>query len=328
MSSRPGWAQSRFDHAALWRRVASLRGQEGWAGRRAGRGLNHRKTLLLSSVPGSWAQAGESGSHQCSEPSQRQLGGWRAWKITRAPFSPFLTPSVSLSLIHRGSAFLRASSRVHVDPGTVCVYTRTPIHARGGGGMGVPICSPQHLSPCSTWGSCWQCFLSLSFPSMSTCPCLTLTVSLETGEGGSGVARLEAGGCQSQGAGDQESWPGPAGSVLSRVPQEASVDPCLPDQDPGGQLGLGPPPPSCSPLPCSAPRLPLRTWADPLHLPSTKPSLSQGLRRAPYHFLREPVSDSCTYRSRHPSTVTSLTGHSLKPERKCKELVCLFTVLV
>lgn len=53
VSSRPGWAQSRFDHAAPWRRVASLQGQEGWAGGRAGRGLNHRKTLLLSSVPGS-----------------------------------------------------------------------------------------------------------------------------------------------------------------------------------------------------------------------------------------------------------------------------------
>ena len=140
--------------------------------------------------------------------------------------------------------------------------------------------------------------------------------------GGSGVACLEAGGCQSQGAGAQESWPGPAGSVLSRVPQEGSVDPCLPDQDPGGRLGLGPPPPSCSPLPCSAPHLPLRTWADPLRLPNTKPSLSQGLGRAPYRFLREPVSDSCTYRSRHPTPVTSLTGHSLKPERKCKELVC------
>ena len=69
----------------------------------------------------------------------------------------------------------------------VCVCARALAHICTRG-VGVPICSPGLLSPCSTWGGCWQCFLSLSFPSMGTCPCLTLTVSLETGE--EGPARL------------------------------------------------------------------------------------------------------------------------------------------
>ena len=127
------------------------------------------------------------------------------------------------------------------------------------------------------------------------------------------MAHLEAGGRQSPGTG--------ASKVPSRIHSL-----CAFSGPPGCQCRplpprSGPPPQAAAPSPAPPPHLPLRTWADPLHLPSTKPSLSQGLGWAPYHFLREPVSDSCTYRSRHPTPVTSLTGHSLKPE-------CLFVYLL
>lgn len=117
--------------------------------------------------------------------------------------------------------------------------------------------------------------------------------------GGSGVARPEAGGCQSQGAGAQESCPGPAGSVLSQVPQEASVDPCLPDQDPGGRLGLGPPTPKLQPPPllCPSPLIqnlgrsspPSQHQAQPLPGPQAGPlSLPQGACLRFLH-LQEPT---------------------------------------
>lgn len=96
-----------------------------------------------------------------------------------------LSHALSLSLTHTQRLCfpesLLKSPRGPWDCVCVCACTHTRM---GGGGMGVPLCSPRRLSPCSTWGSCWQCFLSLSFPSVSTCPRLTLRVSLETGEEG------------------------------------------------------------------------------------------------------------------------------------------------
>ena len=123
----------------------------------------------------------------------------------------------------------------------VCVCAQSHIHARRGGEGGL-ICSPGLLSPCSTWGSCWRCFLSLSFPSVSTCPRLTLTVSLETGEEGPACLAWKQEDASPKAQVPRESRPGPALSVLSRVHRKASVDPCLPDQDPGGRLGLHHPP--------------------------------------------------------------------------------------
>ena len=139
----------------------------------------------------------------------------------------------------------------------------------------MPICSPGLLSPCSTWGGCWQCFLSLSFPSMGTCPCLTLTVSLETG-GGSSAARLEAGGRQSQGAGALRvpsrtrslcAFSGPPGGQCRPLPPRS-----------GSRRAAGPAPRPHAAAPSPAP--PLASHSECGQIPSAFPAPSPAFPRA------------------------------------------------
>lgn len=130
------------------------RPQRGGGAGPTGGGPNDKKTLPLPTVPGSWLQAEADGMLSAFRSFQvTAWGGGTRKLITHS--SPALPFSISLPLTHRCSALSQSTWAALC----VCMWGGCPSTAV----RRPPSLPGRLLTPLSTWGSCWQHHLLLSF---------------------------------------------------------------------------------------------------------------------------------------------------------------------